>query len=92
MKTIYKYILEEVINSFAIPKGAKILTVASQHNKVCIWVECDEKEDTERRDFHIFGTGLSIPEGKEIILLKYVGTAIIMGGNSVLHVYENIYI
>ena len=90
MKTIWKYELVELINEIRLPQGAEILHVREQHNKVCIWAEIDDSVVVdhlyEKRTFVLAGTGHQKPDGE----LTYLGTAMLDGGDIVMHVYEAI--
>jgi hypothetical protein len=65
------------------PKGAKVLTVAYQHNALCLWAEVSADAPKEQRLFLICGTGHPIPDGAQ-----YIGTVQDAGGSLIWHVYE----
>ena len=86
MKTIWKYELKELINEIRMPRGAIVLCAREQHNKICIWVEIDDSVTYAKRTFVLAGTGHQKPDGE----LTYLGTAMLDGGDIVMHVYEAI--
>lgn len=58
---IYKYELKITDGqNISLPIGAKILTVQTQGEKVCLWALVDPKASTEFRFFEIFGTGHAV--------------------------------
>ena len=67
------------------PAGAKVLTVAAQGERVCIWALCDPDAPKENRDFTILGTGFSAPPDAS----AYLGTAHTTDG-FVWHVFEGL--
>lgn len=69
-------------NVFAIPRGARLLTVREQGMELAMWFEVEPEAEKEDRFFRIYGTGVSRVEG------RYTGTGIFSGGSLVLHVYE----
>jgi hypothetical protein len=88
MKTIWKYdtglrALDNTIG-FAMPEGAKVLSVGNQHQRLCLWVEVDDQGKPESRAFCVRGTGhpLTGDEG------EFIGSVIFMDGALVFHVYE----
>lgn len=67
------------------PKGAVVLSVQVQMEKICVWAEVSEMAIKEDRIFETFGTGDDIPCGMGV-QRKYVGT--IQDNGYVGHVYE----
>lgn len=86
MKAVYKYPLGRLLvnyTSVELPLNAKILKVAEQEDKICLWCEVDlETAALERRRFTILGTGDQFND----ISLKYLDTVFV--GQFVWHVYE----
>lgn len=66
------------------PEGAKVLRVAEQYQEPALWAECDPEARTVGREFVIVGTGHQVPADAKV----YLGTAMLFGGQLVLHVYE----
>lgn len=86
MNSIYKYELQVTdTQEILMKKGAKILSVQTQDEKICIWALVDENEIHERRFFHIYGTGHQI---NPIHKIKFVGTCQLHNGGLVFHVFE----
>lgn len=84
--TIWKYPLELTDSqSFRMPKGAKLLTVAQQYQQVCLWAQVDPKAPTEERRFEIRGTGHPLGDAAE---MDYIGSVILASGSLVFHVFD----
>lgn len=93
-KTIWKYVLVPKKGTFNIlidiPKGATVLTAREQGDDICIWAEVNPDEPfKETRIFEVFGTGHEMPIDMGIDR-KYIGTASILGGGLIFHVYERL--
>lgn len=86
--TVFKYVLEPGVSAITIPEGAEILTVQVQREQLVLWALVDPTAPTEIREFRVMGTGHEI--GPEIGPDRhtYVGTAQLMGGALVMHVFE----
>lgn len=89
-KYISRYTLE-VFGSQAVklPKGAEILTVQTQFEKVQLWALADRANKSEERVIEM------IPTGKPIycdlgIERKYISTFQSPGGDYAFHVFERI--
>ncbi len=91
---IYKYQLETTDNQeIEMPVFAKVLTVQTQNETPCLWVEVNTEEtDTETRRFKIFGTGHPIIRDCPNDSYKYIGTYQLLGGSFIGHVFEHIFI
>ena len=85
-KVVWKYELTPAI-IIEMPRGAQILSVAEQNNKICLWALVDPYAETEAREFHVFGTGHEI----SIKSLNFVGTALLNNAGLVFHVFEASY-
>ena len=85
--TIWKYELRpDDYVDLEVQIGAKVLCLQSQNNALCLWCLVDPEEDTEIRRFRIAGTGHPIEElGIE---RQYIGTAQLLDGTFVAHVFE----
>ena len=69
-----------------LPKGAGILSVGQQNNKMYLWALVNPSEQqTERRVLRIAGTDHEIAEIEE---LNFLGTVHMHGGDLVFHVFE----
>lgn len=86
---ILKFPLEaKDVNVVEMPVRSKVLSVQHQGgDDLMLWALCPNGVKTEKRQFHIYGTGHNIPEHK---VLYYVGTALMYGGSLVWHVFERI--
>jgi hypothetical protein len=84
---IYKYPIE-VIDSqeLKLPKGARILTLQTQHDVPYIWamVNPDEKR-TERWQFVTHGTGHDVTP--DIAMFTHLSTYQLQGGAFVFHAF-----
>lgn len=85
MKTIYKYKLANMADTYAVmPAGAEILHAHEQGDNICVWALIDPRQtETEKRIFKIVGTGHEFAaEG-----MRYLGTAH-FDGQFVSHIFE----
>ena len=78
MKTIYRYIINETINTVHIPFNAQILnagTAIDDNGKevVSIWAKVDTENTREVRKFLVVGTGADL-SSTETYNLHYLGT------------------
>lgn len=83
VQTIWKYELGAA-TVLMMPKGAEVLSVASQNNTPHLWAVVDETQEKEERAFLIIGTGHLVPNKP----LKFIGTVLTHDGALVLHVFE----
>ncbi len=84
---IFKYELKPDYLSMQVPVGAKFLHVQEQHGKLYIWalVDVDEVMCDTHIHVYIFATGETIDENTDE--LEYIGTAMLMQGSLVYHVF-----
>jgi hypothetical protein len=61
VQVIYKFELRLNATIIKMPKGAKILAVAAQHDKPVIWAQCDPLAEQEIRKFRTLVTGAVEP-------------------------------
>jgi hypothetical protein len=83
--TVWKFSLDGVTNTIDIPKGAKPLSVAQQHNRLVLWAQVDPDALTEERTFYVVGTGTPIPDE----VGPFIGTAVCDGGMFVFHIFDD---
>lgn len=87
---IWKYKLEKYSPSaqaIEMPVGSTFLSAATQHGEIAMWFEVPEYEkQREERKFIPIGTGtqIDIPVNER----KFLGTALFLEGNFVLHIFE----
>lgn len=81
--TIYKYKIELGCD-VAMPQGARILAIQSQHGIPVLWALVDESKQVEHRRFACYPTGGELPLNPG----KYVGTFQMLAGNLVYHCFE----
>lgn len=81
MMTIWKYTVTDWIGDLLIPRGSKIVHVASQGNVFTLWAEVDTEARTVTRAVSVIGTGHRLPDGYGF----HIGT--VMQGDLVWHVY-----
>lgn len=88
MKRILKFTFKKVqgFESHIMPWNAKIIKVAEQYGHVTLWAECDSNILATPREFFLAFTGGSIDSSAQV----HVGTALLNGGELVVHVYERI--
>jgi hypothetical protein len=89
-RKILKYVvkLDEIkdVTFVPMPRGARVLKVVNQHNRLTFYADCDEKQGTAKHKFRIAGTGH--PLGVMSPNARYVNTVLFDGGSLVLHVYD----
>lgn len=82
MKTVYKYDITEEKN-ISFPKGAEILSVGIQYDRVKAWALVDTEEtEVEFRYFEIVATGQAVTQPRS----SFLGT--VFAFNLVFHVFE----
>lgn len=88
MKTTWKFPLavQDDLQTFDLPKGSMVLSVAEQHERACLWCLVDnEVTETISVDVRIAGTGHSLDDVGED--WRFIGTVLLMGGSLVLHIF-----
>ena len=86
MRTVHKYVLDNVRNDIATFEGAKLLHVANQYERITLWAEVDTNNRECLRTVHVVGTGHPIPSTRT--RTTYVGSVLMSGGEFVFHVYD----
>ena len=84
---IFKYLIlpSNVKQKIMMPMNAEVLSFQMQNQQLYIWALVDPDNEMEGRLFCVFGTGHEIVlDGEE----KYIGTAQMMGGSLVWHLFE----
>ena len=80
---VYKFPLDTTVE---MPRGAGVLSVGEQGNRLMVWAAVDEKENRfVTRRFMIVGTGHDWPQTHSI---KFIGTVHAFNGVLVMHVFE----
>lgn len=85
-KFIYKYPLTMRACSVDLPKGAEILSVANQGNRIVLYALVDSEQPLEQRAIELILTGQEIVTPQ--YLGRFVGTVLLDGGAFVVHVFE----
>lgn len=82
---IYKYAIPGPGSGpVRMPKGAHCLCAREQGNEAFVWAIVDPSAELEARHFVAIETGkTNVPDGS-----RYLGTAILFGGEYVLHIFE----
>ena len=86
MKTVWKYRIYPQDSTIEFPRGAKILSVQTQHGVPCLWAEVESGNDTVNRRVSVCGTGHGFnfrPHND----YEYAGTFQLDDGELVFHVY-----
>lgn len=87
MLTVHKYTISQGNFKVRLPLGAKIISVHTQDNVICIWAEVETlASTTEERSFEVFGTGHRMPETQYGQHRTFLGT--VFFPELVFHVYE----
>lgn len=84
-KVIWKYTFYQIgITTVEVPRGAEILSVASQRDVITMWYKCDPKAPKQERFFKM------VPTGYECELDGWIcrGIAMTHGGQFVYHIFE----
>ena len=83
--TIWKATLRPLdVQEIMAPAGAEMLCAREQHERICVWYRCDPSAPLTQRTFAIVGTGNPSPDSDG----RYLGSAMLQGGDLVLHVFE----
>lgn len=88
-RTIWKYELPmaETTTVFAMPKGARILSVAEQGGQPFLWAMVNPNaEETTERIIRVAYTGT--PHHPVVEDDRFIGTVLCLGGALVLHVFQ----
>ncbi len=96
MKKVYKYLLAaDDVSKIQMPYDAKILKIAEQRGRICVWALIDEEKAPESRTFYIVGTGHEIRDPNTLsqgdyrgARLEHLDTVIMLNGDFVFHVFE----
>ena len=83
MRTVWKITLNQPEQDFDLPRGARVVHVATQDDNPCVWLDLDTSRIVQSRTFAAYGTGHLVPEDA-----AYVGTARGVAGGLVFHIYE----
>lgn len=72
-----------------VPKGAEVLSVGEQDNKIYVWVVCNPIEkETMELEFEVFGTGHDIPTHLRPEEHRFLGTVYFKKEPLVFHVFQ----
>lgn len=82
--TVWKFVLELVDDQeIWLPAKARVLTVAVQHGRICIWALLRENQEREPYRVSIRGTGHNC----DCVPANFYGTVQLDGGSLVFHVF-----
>lgn len=85
---VYKYTLPPFsAAAIRMQRGARVLHIAGQRDRVCLWALVDPHAEMEERRFVVVGTGHEMPPG-EPESFRHLGTVLLDGGALVFHVFE----
>lgn len=90
MLTIHKFPLTIEVGDATphvvrMPRGAKVIHVDEQYQRVAVWAEVDTDEPLEDVEFWIVGTGRD--RGAMPASVQHVGSTTLFQGQLVAHVY-----
>jgi len=86
MRTIWKYKLDmAVVTVVEMPEGATVLQFQNQGGMMTFWAIVDTEVVTEKRTFHVVGTGSPFPEVGDRDMY-YMGT--VQNRGYVWHIFE----
>lgn len=84
-RTVWKAALKSAgVQELDIPSGSELLCAREQFGEVCVWFRCDPTAAIEKRKIAVIGTGHPASSDG-----RYLGTAFLLGGTLVLHVFEH---
>lgn len=87
MLKVFKYPVKIVDHvSIGMPEGARLLSFQCQGEQPCLWALVDPTAKKETRNFRFVGTGHPIEESPGS--LRFIGTAQMMGGSLIWHLFE----
>jgi hypothetical protein len=82
---VWKHELPEVVNDLTLVPGARVVHVAEQNSRLCLWeVHVVGQPPSEVRRFRVAGTGHEFPPNWQ----RHVGSLLAAGGAYVFHVFE----
>lgn len=86
MRKIFKYVIPVTDDSILpIPEGAKILSVANQHDSIVMYALVDPEKTTKRLNIRVCGTGHTLDD--HIEQMTFIGTVNLHGGRLMFHVF-----
>ncbi len=85
---IYKYTLdfEVTANIVPMPKGATILHVQAVNDQICVWARVKPDAPSVKRKLAVIGTGNPMPPS--VAPGQHVGSAVLLGGRLVAHIFD----
>lgn len=85
---IYKYLLDfdKVDHVIPMPEGATILYVAAPNDQLAVWAHVKPDAPVVNRALAVIGTATPLPP--EVTLGQHVGSATVLGGQVVAHVFD----
>lgn len=84
-QVIWKFILKiQEEQEIYLPENSMFLTTREQYDNVCIWYKVCPDNILMKKLILIYGTGKSFDN----INGKYLGSALLLNGDLVLHVFE----
>ena len=84
MKTVHKYLLDDVRTQVSTYEGARFIHVANQRERIAVWAEVNTLARECVRTLHMVGTGTDVPAGTD-----HIGSALVAAGEYVFHIYAN---
>lgn len=86
-RTVWKYELDVTDEQkIELPVGAKLLHVGVQRGKPCLWAEVNPDAATAEHTIITVGTGHRLPDTN----VEHVGTYLLLDGDFVGHVYQEV--
>lgn len=86
MKKIFKYVIPVTDHHILhLPEGAKILSVANQHDNIVMYALVDPEKTAKRLDIRVCGTGHALDN--RIEQMTFIGTVSLHGGRLMFHVF-----
>jgi hypothetical protein len=87
MMTTWKFPLDTTdVQTVSMPKGAKVLSVQMQFDRITAWALVDNAELVSQPvRFHVIGTGYPLPDYTDA--WQFIGTVQMLDGSLIFHVF-----
>lgn len=87
MRVIWKFPLTKAFELITMPERSRIISVIDQRNIVTLYAEVETNHRTVCRKFWTINTGSPIPKELLLSTTQFIGTVVLHGGDTIVHVY-----
>lgn len=84
-KTVWKFQVDPMAGTIAMPVGAQIISTEEQHGCIVLYALVEPDTKTEQRKVAVVGTGHWAPDW--VSTKNFIGTVKMMGGTLMFHVF-----